>query len=310
MIFDELQAKREKPIRLIFGTDWWTDCDDVLALEILLRAHRRGLISLEAIGVNSVMPYSAPSVRAVCEQHGLGSIPVGLDAGAVRKGVFCMYQKKLASFCASGATNADCPDAYKLYRKTLAAAEEKTVIVDVGFPQLLMEVLGSSPDEYSPLDGTALIKSKASEIILMGGRWDKKRGLEYNFCAHRINRAAANYVCRQSPVPLTFLGYEVGKDVLTGGKHAPGLTGIAYARHGSGRGRPSWDPMTAVYAVTGDAGAAGYDKIYGTAEVDPKTGKNSFTANAFGTHAYLVKTRDDSFYRNQINEILNDGKEA
>lgn len=55
MVFDELKATREKPIDVIFGTDWWSDCDDVAALDIILKAHGSGLIDLKAIGVNSVM---------------------------------------------------------------------------------------------------------------------------------------------------------------------------------------------------------------------------------------------------------------
>ena len=36
MVFDEIKATREQPLEILFGTDWWTDCDDVAALEILL----------------------------------------------------------------------------------------------------------------------------------------------------------------------------------------------------------------------------------------------------------------------------------
>ena len=193
MIFEEIKADRKKPIALIFGTDWWTDCDDVAALDILLKAHRHGLIDLKAVGVSSVMRYSAPSVKAVCEQQGLGDIPIGLDTSAERKGVFCLYQKKLASFCGSGFTNADCPEAYKLYRSVLASLPEKAVIVDVGFPTIIMELLASGPDEYSELNGMRLVESKVSEIIVMGGRWDKKAGREYNFFAYKRNREAAAY---------------------------------------------------------------------------------------------------------------------
>ncbi|MBR5424392.1 MAG: hypothetical protein IK108_10315 [Clostridia bacterium] len=303
MFFDELKENREKPTDLIFGTDWWTDCDDVAALSILLKAHNCGLINLKAIGVSSVMRYTAPSVRAVCDAQGLGDIPIGLDTSAVRRGILCLYQKKLASFCKTGFTNADCPEAYKLYRKALASSD-KAVIADVGFPQIVMELLLSEPDEYSELSGTQLVESKVSEVILMGGRWDRKRGAEYNFIANRLSRAAAAYLCAHCPVPLTFLGYEVGKTVITGGREAPGLVGAAYEAHRSPRGRPSWDPMTALFALTRDAEKAGYRRVFGRASVDPKTGRNSFEAFAGGPHSYLVKEKEDRFYQNRLNEIL------
>lgn len=304
MLFEERRATGKTPTRILFGTDWWTDCDDVAALALLLQAHKRALIDLKAIGVNSVMQYSAPSVKAVCEQYGCSNIPIGLDSSAVRKGVLCLYQKKLAAFCRSGFSNADCPEAWRLYRSTLASLQGKAVIVDVGFPQIIMELLQSQPDASSNLNGTELVKAKVSEIVIMGGRWDRQTGREYNFFAYRQNREAAAYICAHCPVALTFLGYEVGKDVITGGKKASGLVGIAYAAHRSPRGRPSWDPMTAAYAIIGDAETAGYQKVRGTASVDSATGKNSFKACADGMHAYLVKQREDSFYKAQIDEIL------
>ena len=304
MFLEEIKAERTKPIDVIFGTDWWTDCDDVAALDILLKAHRRGLIDLKAIGVSSVMRYSAPSVKAVCERQGLGGVPIGLDTSAERRGLFCLYQKKLASFCGAGFSNADCPEACKLYRKALASLPEKAVIVDVGFPTILMALLASGPDEYSDLNGIQLVERKVSEIIVMGGRWDKQSGREYNFCAYKRNRRAAAYLCEHCPVPLTFLGYEVGKTVITGGKTAPGLTGTAYAAHLSPRGRPSWDPMTALFAIVGDAAKAGYQRVFGAASVDPQTGKNSFAVRDGGSHSYLVKEKEDRFYQRQIDEIL------
>ena len=303
MVFEELKSERKIPVDLLFGTDWWTDCDDVAALDILLKAHRQGLVSLKAIGLSSVMRYSAPSIKAVCEQHGLGDIPIGLTRDAERRGLFCMYQKKLAAYCTSGFSGADCPEASRLYRGALSSLPGKAVIVDVGFPQILMRLLASGPDEYSDLDGKRLTEEKVSEIVIMGGRWDRSPGSEYNFRVYRQNRVSAAYVCEHSPVPLTFLGYEVGKSVVTGGKRVPGLTGTAYAAHLSPRGRPSWDPMTALLAVIGDAEKAGYRRIRGRATVDPRTGKNSFEAFEGGTHSYLVKEKDDLFYKKQIDEI-------
>ena len=304
MIFEEIKSNTNKPINIIFGTDWWSDCDDVAALDIMLKAHSRKLIDLKAIGVNSVMKHSAPSVKAMCEQYDLSDIPIGLDTSAERKGLLCLYQKKLASFCKSDFSNDDCPEAYKLYRKTLASLQEKAVIVDVGFPTLIMELLKSAPDEYSDLSGTELVKNKVSEIIIMGGRWDKQPAKEYNFCAYKINRLAANYICENCPVPLTFFGYEVGKNIISGGENVPGLAGIAYTAHLSKKGRPSWDPMTAIFSIIGDAEKAGYKKIRGRAFVNAKSGKNCFEISENGKHYYLVKERDDSFYKEQINEIL------
>ena len=47
----------------ILGTDWWSDCDDVVALRLLCRAHKEKKINLLGIGINACMEYSAPSVE-------------------------------------------------------------------------------------------------------------------------------------------------------------------------------------------------------------------------------------------------------
>ena len=30
----------------ILGTDWWTDCDDVVAMRVITKAHKKGEINL------------------------------------------------------------------------------------------------------------------------------------------------------------------------------------------------------------------------------------------------------------------------
>ena len=45
----------------ILGTDWWTDCDDVVALRLLARAHKAKEIELLGIILNGCMEYSVTS---------------------------------------------------------------------------------------------------------------------------------------------------------------------------------------------------------------------------------------------------------
>ena len=42
--------------RVILGTDWWTDCDDVAALRICARAHKRGLWQLMGVCIDACTP--------------------------------------------------------------------------------------------------------------------------------------------------------------------------------------------------------------------------------------------------------------
>ena len=41
-LFDIIKSAGRAPVNILHGTDWWTDCDDVAALRLLLRAHRVG----------------------------------------------------------------------------------------------------------------------------------------------------------------------------------------------------------------------------------------------------------------------------
>ena len=303
-LYEELGALRPAPVAIIHGTDWWTDCDDIAALRILLRAHKAGVIRLLGIGLNSVMDDSAPSVSAFCNAEGL-DIPVGVDTSAVRDGKNCRYQALLASYPHTVRANADCPEARRLYRRLLAEAETPVEITDVGFPQIIMEVLESGPDDLSPLSGMELVKEKVRHVWLMAGRWDQPRGKEYNLCAYPVCSVAGDYLCRRCPAPITFLGYEAGMDVICGDKldHADILY-KAFEAHGSAKGRSSWDPLTVLLAIAGDPAAAGYDTVRGFARVDPITGENDFTPDENGPHRYVVMRHLPAWYAERLNGLL------
>ena len=53
--------------KIILGTDWWTDCDDIVALRVLTRAAKNKDIDLIGIIINACMDFSAASVDAVPE---------------------------------------------------------------------------------------------------------------------------------------------------------------------------------------------------------------------------------------------------
>lgn len=290
-------------LNILHGTDWWTDCDDIAALRVLCRAHRAGKINLCCVGIDSVMEHSAASVSAFMENEGV-SAPIGVDRAAVRDGKNCRYQKVLAAHPHSVPGNDACMDAWKLYRKTLAELEGKAQITEVGFPQIIMELLKSGPDEISPLTGIQLVKEKVEKIWLMAGKWDESPGREYNLTAYPLCAEAGHYICENAPVPLVFLGFEAGFGVITGNGLPDGdLLKEAFTAHGSPDGRHSWDPMLVTAAVTQDLAAAGYRAVSGLAHVDPVTGENTFTPGD-GPHAYLVKTRENRFYEDMINGVL------
>ena len=49
--------------KFIVGTDWWTDCDDVIAMKLLAMAAREKRAELLGIGINACMQYSVASLK-------------------------------------------------------------------------------------------------------------------------------------------------------------------------------------------------------------------------------------------------------
>ena len=294
--------------KCILGTDWWTDCDDAVAVRLLARAAIHNEIEFIGVGINACMPYSAASLDAFLASEGLTDIPIGIDLAAVDfLGRLSDYQKNLAPHAKRYRSNTDAEDAVRLYRRLLAASDTPVELVEIGFLQVLANVLESGADDISPLTGTELVREKVAKVWVMAGKWDENPGAEHNFNNNPRSCDGGARFCAKCPVPVTFLGFEVGVSVITGGltKNGGVLTedDMLYhvmCDHGSADGRMSWDPMTALLAVIGDEAAAGYDTVVGTASVDPVTGENRFIPDEQGLHRYVVKARPDAYYRDTV----------
>ena len=139
----------------------------------------------------------------------------------------------------------------------------------------------------------------------MAGKWDKDGEKENNFCRNERSRVAGKKFCELCPVEVTFLGWEVGLDVLTGGELAEDdLLHQILVAHGSGKGRCSWDPMLTLMALVGDEEKAGYDTVCGKATLDGETGANYFEVGENGPHKYVIKKHENDYYKNMINNII------
>jgi len=292
------------PRPFLLGTDWWTDVDDVVALRVFARAHHAGLIALRGVCVNACMEHSCASVDAFLQNEGLPGVPIGIDRKATGYGGTTRYQKRMAHSPGVHRSNGECLDAVRLYRQVLACAETQIEIAEIGFCQVLAAVLHSPPDELSPLPGHELLAQKCAHIWAMAGKWDDPAGgYEYNLCNTRPNCRAASAFYENCPVPVTFLGWEVGLDVITGDvlKGRDDMLAHALKDHGSADGRHSWDPMLALLAIAGDLEEAGYRAVYGQAKIDPEDGKNRWVPDENGSQRYVIKMWPDGVYRDEIN---------
>lgn len=291
----------------ILGTDWWSDCDDVVALRLLCRNVQAGKIRLEGVVINACMEHSVASVDGFLSEEGLFDVPIGIDldgtdfygADATR------YQARLARYATRYRCNADAEKAVRLYRRLLTDADEPLEIIEIGFLQAAAALLMSEADDLSPLSGVELVRQKVKKFWVMAGKWDEDNGKEHNFCNNPRSCRGARIFCEMCPVPVTFLGFETGVSVISGDTlPKKDLLYQAMCDHGSPHGRNSWDPMTALLAVIGDETAAGYRTVVGTASVDEIEGYNRFTPHQGGLHRYVIKTEDDTYYQNAINAII------
>ena len=292
--------------KFILGTDWWTDCDDIVALRVLTTAVKANQINLIGIIINACMDYSVASVDGFLNLDKINNVPIGIDLNALDfKGKLSGYQKYLSQFSKNYKQNSDAENAVSLYRRLLSESDSQVEILEIGFLQAFAALLESKPDEYSPLSGIDLVKEKVKKVWVMAGKWDEDEGFEHNFINNERSRLGASVFCQKCPVPVTFLGFEIGYDVITGDRlQKDDHLYIAMCEQGSSNGRFSWDPMLAQLAVIGDEEAAGYDFVSGTAFVEPITGGNTFKKSDSGLHKYVIKKFDTNYYKNQINSII------
>ena len=80
--------------KIMLGSDWWTDCDDAVALRLLLRAHKNEEIELCAIALNACMEKSVASLDAFLLLEGNLDFPIGIDHTATEFSGTPTYHKR------------------------------------------------------------------------------------------------------------------------------------------------------------------------------------------------------------------------
>lgn len=289
----------------IFGTDWGEDCDDCVALRVISRYHKAGKARLLGVCVNTCAKDSAGSVYGFLNKEGMSEIPVGVDKAVSHLTLETRYQARLASY-APNKTNDDAEDSVRLYRRILAEAQGKVEIMEVGFLHSLARALMSKGDDISPKTGMELFEEKVEKLWIMGGRYSHQGAREFNFSRYPEACVGASIICESAPCPITFLGWEVGSQVITGDNldESDFLYDALADWHGHSSGRESWDPMLAYLALTGDEELAGYDTVKAKITVNPENGDNYFEPDKSSNRQYVIKKFENSYYSNIINEII------
>jgi inosine-uridine nucleoside N-ribohydrolase len=155
-------------------------------------------------------------------------------------------------------SNAEAWDAVKLYRKILASQPDKSVtIVTVGFLTNLSNLLNTVADQYSQLDGKALIAKKVKLLVCMAGKFPS--GFEFNVMK---DAKASQNVYSNWPTQIILSGFEIGAKIHVGIPliHNTSIQNdpvkdvfsisIPMAKEDSA-GRMSWDETAVLVAIKG-----------------------------------------------------------
>ncbi|GHV65577.1 nucleoside hydrolase [Bacteroidia bacterium] len=280
-------------VSIIFDSDLSPDYDDVGALTLLHALADSGEAKIVGTIASNRYYLAGPCIDVINTYYGRGDLPIGAPlAGANEadghqikwtESLVANYPHKLQS-------TTDAEDAVKVYRRLLAAAADNSiVIVTVGFLTNMRDLLKSPADELSPLDGKQLIAKKVHHLVSMVGAFPE--GREYNLY---IDAKASDFIAKEWPTRILFLGGEIGCKLLTGKRliasniaHTPAkdVFTICLAQDNP-EGRCSWDQATTLIAVRGT------DRYFNTVKghiVVNENGSNTWINDPNGTQEYVTE---------------------
>ncbi len=258
-----------QPVQMILDSDFGSSTDDLFALMMLHHYIDEGKVDLKGIIVDREGEKNAGVVDIFNTYYGHPDIPVGLERNGVKNprcfipynGICDMKDKDGLPLFKRTHQASSLPDGYKLYRKLLANADDKSiVIVAIGFATTLSQLMESGADEYSKLTGVDLLDKKVKAIYIQSGRFEAGDSLcGYNMRA-ASRQSAIFYNKLPSSVDLVMSPSNVGdgmdyipRDVLTD------LSTVevnpiksVYAYYTCDTGQRMWDTNCLVNAVLGD----------------------------------------------------------
>ena len=204
------------PVKLIIDTDYDSDVDDVGSLALAHAYADRGEAEILGVAVVGLIATSAPAVHAQNAHHGRPEIPVGVRRG---KGPpsSSSYTAMIVEKFPAAFDQEKAEDSVTLYRRLLARAEDRSVvIVSLGHLTNLADLLDTPADGFSPLTGVDLVKQKLIRYVCMGSEYPKqlKPGAWGNFLP---DPKAVIRVNDGWPTPVLYTGGgEFARQVNTG----------------------------------------------------------------------------------------------
>lgn len=315
-VFTNISVEAKQPVKIIFDTDMGNDVDDVVALDMLYKYLDMGSVELLGIISSKREGGSVKFIDAMNTLYGYPNIPVGIVKTYPEEGYTCTDRKlNYADYTVAQhsykhtITDWDAvPDGYKLIRKLLSEQPDKSVtFVTVGFSTNMDRLLSSKGDEYSPLDGMALMAQKADKVVIMAGNFHEKKK-EYN--VYKDHFAAVRFFA-QCPVPMYFSDFALGKSTLY--PYQTVYEGFDYCQNHPlvvsfhyyaqmPYNRPLWDPTAVLFAVEGHKGYASLSQK-GYVTVDQKDITDFTVDKQSNRRYYIVNDRQRAAIVRRIVEV-------
>jgi len=259
------QKCQAKPQSVILDTDLGSSTDDVVLLTCLYHLMDQGVVDLKGIMVNREGEVNAKLADLMNTYYKHTEVPIALvQHGKKDPRVFIDYWKvadpktytdePTLPRTLSDEQISQLPDAYKLYRKILAEAEDNSVVIfSIGFASNLAHLLESEADEYSTLNGVDLVKQKVKAIYQQAGHFGKGLEPDYNFTQDAEHAKVFMKLCQ---APMYFSPQEAGDmfdylipDMLGDlEKCGDTLSPLyhCYKHHNCDTGQKMWDVITMI----------------------------------------------------------------
>lgn len=187
------QQPTPKAIPMILDSDFGSSTDDLFALMMLHHYIDEGKVDLKGIVVDREGVKNAQLVDVFNTYYGHPNIPIGLERNGVKNprcfipysGICDLKDNMGNPLFERTMTDNNFVDGYRLYRKLLSQAEDKSVVVvAIGFVTTLAELFQSGADEFSPLNGVDLFGQKVKAVYIQSGRFESGDSLSgYNMRA-------------------------------------------------------------------------------------------------------------------------------
>ncbi len=297
----------ERPaLPVIVDTDMESDVDDIGAMAMVHALADSSEIDLLGVMVCAKNPWSTLCADRINTYFNRAQLPLGQlkKAGVNRESA---YAQKISEAFPGNLKSADeAPDAIELYRKLLAAGEDKSIVIlTIGYTTNLRDLLGSPADQHSNLNGKALVEQKVKLWICMGGQFPE--GREANI---RWDTEASAEAISAWPTEIIFAGWETG-NMKTGAKlrDLPQDSPVRRAYEHFGRiPHKSWDQVAVLYTARGleNGPSADFWELSepGAMIINPANGRNTWKADPKGNQRHLIQKASNEEIAQEINSLM------